>query len=81
MITEMYTRGLSVRDVEAAPLEAAGAFVRSDTAVSQVPRRLGAQYEAVRECDLSTCAHASPKTPQRRSCRRLNFLQEINSLT
>lgn len=55
MVTEMYVRGLSVRDVEAALLEATGAFVLSDTAVSQVTRRLGEHYEAFRERDLSTC--------------------------
>lgn len=53
IVTEMWVRGLSVRDVEEALLEATGAFVMSDTSVSQVTERLYAQYEAFKAADLS----------------------------
>jgi transposase-like protein len=54
MVTEMWVRGLSVRDVEEAMLAATGAFVLSDTAVSYVTEQLYSQYEAFRTRDLSS---------------------------
>jgi putative transposase len=54
IVTEMWVRGLSVRDVEEAMLAATGAFVLSDTAVSYVTEQLYAQYEAFHARDLST---------------------------
>ena len=53
IVTEMYARGLSVRDVEEAMMSATGAFVLSDTSVSQVTEKLYEQYEAFRKRDLS----------------------------
>lgn len=53
IVTEMWVRGLSVRDIEEAMESATGAFVLSDSAVSQVTEHLYAQYEAFRSRDLS----------------------------
>jgi putative transposase len=53
MVTELYARGLSVRDIEETLLQATGAFVISDTAVSEVTKRLTAEYEAFVNRDLS----------------------------
>lgn len=53
IITEMWVRGLSVRDIEEAMQSATGAFVLSDSAVSEVTEHLYAQYEAFRTRDLS----------------------------
>ena len=53
IVTEMYVRGLSVRDVEDALLAATGAFVLSDTTVSEVTARLYEQYEDFCKRDLS----------------------------
>lgn len=53
LVTEMWVRGLSVRDVEEALTAATGAFVLSDSTVSSVTERLHAQYEAFRQRDLS----------------------------
>ena len=44
----MWVRGLSVRDVEDAMMAATGAFVLSDTAVSEITEKLYEQYEAFR---------------------------------
>ena len=54
MVTEMYVRGLSVRDIEDAMLAATGAFVLSNSAVSEVTARLMDEYEAFRTRDLSS---------------------------
>lgn len=54
IVTEMWVRGLSVRDVEEAMLTAMGAFVLSDTSVSRVTEHLVAQYEGFRKRDLSS---------------------------
>lgn len=53
LVTEMYVRGLSVRDIEQALIASTGAFVLSDTTVSTITERLHAQYEAFRTRDLS----------------------------
>ncbi len=50
---EMYARGLSTRDIEAAFRDASGASVLSRTAVSQVTERLWQEYEAFAGRDLS----------------------------
>lgn len=52
IVTEMWVRGLSVRDVEEAMSAATGSFVLSDTAVSEVTEHLFSQYEAFRSQDL-----------------------------
>lgn len=52
MVTEMYVRGLSVRDIEDAMLAATGAFVLSNSAVSDVTQRLMDEYDAFRKRDL-----------------------------
>ena len=52
IIREMWVRGLSVRDVEEAMISATGAFVLSDTAVSEVTEKLYEQYEMFRERKL-----------------------------
>jgi transposase-like protein len=53
LAVEMYARGLSVRDIEAAFRDASGASVLSRTAVSQVTERLWQEYEAFAGRDLS----------------------------
>lgn len=53
IVREMWVLGLSVRDVEAALMAATGAFVLSDTAVSQITEQLYEQYESFRQRDLS----------------------------
>lgn len=53
IVTEMYARGLSVRDVEEAMQAATGGFMLSDSSVSQVTDQLHEQYEAFRQQDLS----------------------------
>jgi putative transposase len=53
IVTEMYVRGLSVRDVEEAMQTATGDFVLSDSSVSRVTEQLNEQYEAFRQQDLS----------------------------
>ena len=53
IVTEMWVRGLSVRDVEQAMESATGAFVLSNSAVSQVTENLYEQYDAFRSRDLS----------------------------
>lgn len=53
IVTEMYARGLSVRDVEEAMMAATGAFVVSDTVVSEVTEKLYEQYEVFKQRDLS----------------------------
>lgn len=50
---EMYARGLSARDIEAAFRDATGASVLRRTAVSQVTARLWEEYEAFAGRDLS----------------------------
>lgn len=52
MVTEMYVRGLSVRDIEDAMVQATGAFVLSDTAVSEITKRLTQEYDAFAKRDL-----------------------------
>jgi len=46
LAVEMFARGLSTRDIEAAFRDASGASVLSRTAVSQVTERLWQEYEA-----------------------------------
>lgn len=53
IVTEMYVRGLSVRDIEEAMQTATGGFVLSNSTVSEVTEQLREQYEAFREQDLS----------------------------
>ncbi|HZD51794.1 MAG TPA: IS256 family transposase [Woeseiaceae bacterium] len=50
---EMYARGLSVRDIEAAFVDEAGRCVLSRSAVSAVTERLWADYQAFASRDLS----------------------------
>lgn len=50
---EMYARGLSVRDIEAAFVDDAGRCVLSRSAVSAVTERLWADYQAFASRDLS----------------------------
>ena len=58
LAVEMYARGLSTRDVEAAFRDATGASLLSRTAVSQVTERLWQEYEAFAARDLSEFAVA-----------------------
>ncbi len=53
LATEMYARGLSVRDIEVALRDGEVRTVLSRTAVSQVPQRLWQEYEAFATRDLS----------------------------
>jgi len=53
LAVEMFARGLSARDIEAAFRDATGASVLSRTAVSQVTERLWQEYEAFASRDLS----------------------------
>jgi transposase-like protein len=53
LVIEMYARGLSTRDIEAALVEATGDHLLSRTAVSQITEVLWADYEAFAERDLS----------------------------
>jgi transposase-like protein len=53
LAVEMYARGLSTRDIEAAFRDARGASVLSRTGVSQVTERLWQEYEAFAGRDLS----------------------------
>jgi putative transposase len=55
---EMYARGLSTRDVEAAFRDATGASLLSRTAVSQVTEQLWQEYEGFATRDLSEFAVA-----------------------
>jgi transposase-like protein len=56
LAVEMYARGLSTRDVEAAFRDTTGASLLSRTAVSQVTERLWQEYEAFAARDLSEFA-------------------------
>ena len=58
LAVEMYARGLSTRDVEAAFRDATGASLLSRTAVSEVTERLWQEYEAFATRDLSEFAVA-----------------------
>ena len=58
LAVEMYARGLSTRDIEAAFRDATGASLLSRTAVSQVTERLWQEYEAFAARDLSEFAVA-----------------------
>lgn len=53
LAVEMFARGLSARDIEAAFRDADGASLLSRTAVSQVTERLWQEYEAFATRDLS----------------------------
>jgi transposase-like protein len=53
LVTEMYARGLSTRDVEDAFRDSTGELVISKTAVSEVTDRLWEQFEAFCSRDLS----------------------------
>jgi len=55
---QMYARGLSTRDIEAAFRDASGASLLSRTAVSEVTERLWQEYEAFAGRDLSEVAVA-----------------------
>lgn len=59
LAVEMYARGLSTRDIEAAFRDGSGASVLSRTAVSQVTERLWQEYEAFATRDLSEFAVAN----------------------
>ena len=50
---EMYARGLSVRDIEAAFTDASGKSLLSKSAVSQITERLWADYQAFAGRDLA----------------------------
>src|SRR5213592_2925965 len=50
---EMYARGLSVRDIEAAFTDASGKSLLSKSAVSQITERLWADYQDFAGRDLS----------------------------
>jgi transposase-like protein len=56
LVTEMYARGLSTRDVEDAFTDATGTPLISKTAVSQITDRLWEQYQAFCARDLSEVA-------------------------
>jgi putative transposase len=58
LAVEMYARGLSTRDVEAAFRDATGARLLSRTAMSQVTERLWQEYEGFATRDLSEFAVA-----------------------
>jgi transposase-like protein len=58
LAVEMFARGLSTRDIEAAFQDATGASLLSRTAVSQVTERLWQEYEAFAGRDLSEFAVA-----------------------
>src|SRR4029450_3271023 len=58
LAVEMYARGLSTRDIEAAFRDASGASVLSRTGGSHVPERLWQEYEAFAGRDLSEFAIA-----------------------
>jgi len=53
LAVEMYARGLSTRDIEAALCDGKGRSLLSRTAVSQVTERLWQEYEAFANRDLS----------------------------
>src|SRR3989442_13157388 len=53
LAVEMYARGLSTRDIEAAFRDASGTSLLSRTAVSQVTGRLGQGYEELAGGGLS----------------------------
>ena len=53
MAIEMYARGLSVRDIEAAFTDTSGNSLLSKSAVSQITERLWADYQAFAGRDLS----------------------------
>ena len=53
LAVEMYARGLSTRDIEAALCDEKGRSLLSRTAVSQVTERLWEEYEAFVSRDLS----------------------------
>jgi putative transposase len=53
LAVEMFARGLSTRDIEAAFRDATGASLLSRTAVSQITERLWQEYEAFASRDLS----------------------------
>ena len=58
LAVEMFARGLSTRDIEAAFRDATGATTLSRSAVSQVTERLWQEYEAFASRDLSEFAVA-----------------------
>jgi transposase-like protein len=58
LAVEMFARGLSTRDIEAAFRDATGATTLSRSAVSQVTERLWQEYEAFATRDLSEFALA-----------------------
>ena len=58
LVAQMYLRGLSTRDVEAALREATGERVLTRSAVSRVTESLNADFEAFRRRDLSGLAVA-----------------------
>jgi transposase-like protein len=57
LAVEMFARGLSTRDIEAAFRDATGGSLLSRTAVSQVTERLWQEYEAFATRDLSEFAY------------------------
>jgi putative transposase len=71
LAVEMYARGLSVRDIEAAFTDEAGRSLLSRTAVSELTERLWADYQAFANRDLgdSTPGCADAQGRFRRSLR------------
>src|SRR5437870_4857798 len=53
LATEMYARGLSTRDIEAAFEDSSGRLLLSRTAISQITERLWGEYESFTNRDLS----------------------------
>jgi putative transposase len=56
LAVEMYARGLSTRDIEALFADETGRSLLSRTAVSEIPERLWAEYEAFASRDLAEFA-------------------------
>ena len=56
LVTEMYARGLSTRDVEDAFRDATGELLISKSAVSEITDRLWEDYQQFITCDLSDIA-------------------------
>jgi putative transposase len=55
LAVELYTRGLSLRDIEESLLDEAGRPLLSRSAASRLTEQLYAEYEAFAERDLSEC--------------------------
>jgi transposase-like protein len=53
MVTEMYVRGLSIRDVESTFIQTLGERILSKSSVSRITRRLQQDFDTWRKRDLS----------------------------